>query len=346
MADLVYVPEHVLAEKVFAALSAAGADESSAQSATHAMLHASRLGIDSHGVRLTAHYAARMQTGRINPRPDMQARKTAAGSAMLDADNGLGHAAAYAAMGLACELAQEAGIGAVGVVRSSHFGAAGAYALAGAEAGFVAFSTTNADSLVGLHGGKPAFHGTNPLAFAAPVAGEKPWLLDMATSSIPFNRVHLARTLGRTLPDGVAMDESGAVTRDPKETKSLIPLGGEDYGYKGAALAGVATLFSAILTGGEIDPEMLPMFRKGGRGDESTPRNLGHFCLAIDPDRFVGRALYDAAIKRYRDALRAVPAREGERVMAPGDREWATEAERARTGIPIDPETAAFLGVG
>ena len=31
-------------------------------------------------------------------------------------------------------------------------------------------------------------------------------------------------------------------------------------------------------------------------------------------------------------------------VMAPGDREWRVEAERERDGIPVDPETAAFLG--
>ena len=31
-------------------------------------------------------------------------------------------------------------------------------------------------------------------------------------------------------------------------------------------------------------------------------------------------------------------------VLAPGDREWAIAAERERTGIPLDPETAKFLG--
>ena len=67
------------------------------------MLHASRLGIDSHGVRLTAHYVAMMRSGRINPRPQRKVHNTGAAVAMIDADNGLGHAAAYAAMELACE---------------------------------------------------------------------------------------------------------------------------------------------------------------------------------------------------------------------------------------------------
>ena len=52
MNDIVLVPEHSLEGRTFAALRDAGADERSARAATRAMMHASRLGIDSHGVRL------------------------------------------------------------------------------------------------------------------------------------------------------------------------------------------------------------------------------------------------------------------------------------------------------
>ena len=128
--DLIFAPLDQLYTQTFAGLRNAGADEASAGAATRAMLHASRLGIDSHGVRLALHYARVLRRGRVNPTPKMQIRRTALGSAVLDADNGLGHAAGYAAMELACSLAKEAGVGAVGVINSSHFGAAGAYALA------------------------------------------------------------------------------------------------------------------------------------------------------------------------------------------------------------------------
>lgn len=42
--------------------------------------------------------------------------------------------------------------------------------------------------------------------------------------------------------------------------------------------------------------------------------------------------------------FRTAPARNGETVMAPGDREWRVEAERVRDGIPLDPDTARFPG--
>jgi ureidoglycolate dehydrogenase (NAD+) len=333
----------LLEERVAAALRHAGASEPSLAAATSAMLHASRVGVDSHGVRLTEHYCAMLAGGRLNKNPQIKVDIRAAGSAMLDGDDGLGHYAAYKAVDVGIELAQKSGVGAVGIAHSSHLGAAGAYALAGAERGFVTFATTNTDSMVALFDGAARFHGTNPLAFAAPVPGSKPWLLDMATSSIPMNRVLLHRSLDEPLPAGVAADKTGAGTIDPHLVEMLLPLGGAEYGYKGAALAGVATLFSALLTGTTLDGDFIPMY---GGDDVSTPRNMGHFVLVVDPDKFVGRDMFGMMITRYLASLRSAPVRPGaERVMAPGDREWEEMAQRDIDGVPVDPDTVRFLGL-
>ena len=331
-----------LARRLRRALTGAGASEGSADSAVRALMHASRIGVDSHGARLAPHYAAVLGSGRVNPRPEVRVTRKAAAVAVVDGDDGLGHHAAYRAMEEAVAIAREAGVGAVGVVRSSHFGAAGAYVMAAAEAGMVGFATTNADSAVTLFGGRAPFHGTNPLAFAAPSGGARPWLIDMATSSISFNRVLLYRVLGNGLPPAVAADAEGAPTRDPNEVRMLLPLGGADFGFKGAALAGVATVLSAVLQGATLDHAMIPMV---GGADMATPRGMGQFCLAIDPAFFGGREVFESGMRAYLAALRASPAREGEEVMAPGDREWRVEAERERDGIPIDRQTAAFLGL-
>ena len=334
--------ETLLAERVEMRLAEAGASDASRAAATRAMLHASLVGVDSHGVRLTGHYCRMLAGGRLSKDPQLGVDKRGAGSAMVDGADGLGHYAAYKAVEVGMELAREAGVGAVGIKNSSHLGAAGAYALAGAEEGFVTFATTNTDSMVALFDGAQKFHGTNPLAFAAPVPGARPWLLDMATSSIPLNRVLLHRSLDKELPAGVAATPDGEMTTDPHEADMLLPLGGTDYGYKGAALAGVATLFSALLTGTTLDPDFIPMY---GGDDISTPRNMGHFVLVIDPDKFAGRAAFGAAITTYLAALRGSPVREGGRVMAPGDREWEELDRRRAQGIPVDPDTVAFLGL-
>ncbi len=339
---VVLVPYADLAKSTAAALQKAGADDASTEATTRALMHASLLGVDSHGVRLATHYCKVLQTGRVNGRPTLTTSRTGPATAMVDADNALGPVGSYRAIDLACEIAAETGIAAVGVVRSSHYGAAGAYALAGAERGFFTFSTTNADSLVGVFDGAKAFHGTNPLAFGAPMPqGTRPWLLDMATSAVPLNRVYLYRNLDRTLPDNVAADDTGKPVTDPHAVEMLLPLGAA-FGFKGAGLAGVASILAGALTGGAMDHEMLSMTR--GK-DWSTPRNLGHFFFCIDPDRFAGRAAYEAAMQSYLAALRAVPPSGTGRVMAPGDREWDEADKRRREGIPVDLETAEFLGV-
>lgn len=337
-----YVQRDRLAQLALAALRDAGASEDSADAAVRAMMHASLIGVDSHGVRLTEHYCKMLQGGRLNRQPQIRIRRTAASSAMLDADNGLGHYAAYAAVKTGIEIARDAGVAGVGIEHSSHLGAAGAYAFAGAEQGFITFATTNTDAMVALHGGAGRFHGTNPLSFAAPVPNSRPWLVDMATSSIPMNRVLLNRSLGKELPAGVAADESGAMTTDPHQAEMLLPLGGEEYGFKGAALAGVATMFSALLTGTTLDPDFIPMY---GTDNIKDPRNMGHFILVIDPEKFIGGALFGAAITNYLELLRGAKQKEGGVVMAPGDREWAEMDRREREGIPVDPDTAKFLKV-
>lgn len=333
----------VLEQTVATRLREAGASDASLAAATRAMLHASMVGVDSHGVRLTEHYCNMLRGGRLKKNPQLKVEIRAAGSAMVDGDDGLGHYAAYRAVEVGIELARTAGVGAVGIAHSSHLGAAGAYALAGAEQGFVTFATTNTDSMVALFDGASKFHGTNPLAFAAPVPDSKPWLLDMATSSIPMNRVLLHRSLGLELPAGIAADKNGLPVTDPDQVEMLLPLGGADYGYKGAALAGVATLFSALLTGTTLDTDFIPMY---GGGDVSTPRNMGHFVLVIDPDKFVGREMFGMMMTRYLASLRGAAVRPGaERVMAPGDREWDEVARREAEGVPVDPDTVRFLGL-
>nr|WP_200372090.1 Ldh family oxidoreductase [Rhodovibrio salinarum] len=316
-------------------LSATGADDASAETATRAMLHASRLGVDSHGVRLLNHYVTAMAGGRVNPRPQLAFHDGGGAVATLDADDAHGARATYAAMARAVDRASTQGIGAVGIRNSSHFGPAGAYAMAAADAGMIGVTVCNSDSFVRLHDGASRFHGTNPIACAVPLAEQRPWLLDMASSAIPYNRVQLYRSLGQELPAETCSDAHGEDTRDPDQAEMLAPLGGA-FGFKGAGLAGMIEVLSAVVTGMNLSFEIAPM----GGPDFSTPRGLGAFVLALRPDAFVDRATFDAGMRRYLNALRASPARSSARVMAPGDREWAEADRRDTAGVPLDPVTA------
>jgi ureidoglycolate dehydrogenase (NAD+) len=313
------------------ALIAAGTDPEAARSVAAALTETSLRGVDSHGIRLLLHYAKVVRTGRINPKPQLSFIRTGPGTGIVDGDNGFGHHASVFAMNRAADLVQESGIAAVSVINSSHFGSAGSYVLQAATRGYVALGMCNSDSFVLPHDGLQPFHGTNPLAFAAPVSGARPLLMDMATSVIPWNRVQDLMNEGLPLPADVAVDSNGSQTLEPDRSAALLPLGGIRYGYKGAALASMVEVLSAIITG---MPHCSRLPAMAGP-DLTTHRRLGHFFIAIDPARFVSPEIYNLAMGAYLRDLRSQQGREGMKIMAPGDREWMVEEERQLLGIPV-----------
>ncbi len=318
-------------EFVASALKAVGTRSQSAVVVADVLTETSLRGVDSHGIRLLPHYVRVAEHGRVSAAATPTFQKTGPAAGTVDAANGFGHPASYLAVDEAMQLAQRSGVACVSVTRSSHFGAAGCYALRAAAQGFVALCTCNSDSFVLPHDGLQPFHGTNPLAFAAPVPGEQPFLLDMATSVIPWNRVQDLRHEGREMPPDVSVDAQGQPTLDPERSAALLPLGGTQYGYKGAGLAAMAEILSAVLTGMPHCSRILPMTGP----DLSTPRHLGHFFIVIDPRRLVSPETYDRGMLSYLGDLRDQPARADRRVMAPGDREWSVAEQRGEHGIPI-----------
>lgn len=322
-----------------AVLIAADTDPDTAHSVATALTETSLRGVESHGIRLLLHYAKVVQTGRINPKPRLSFTRTGPGTGIVDGDHGFGHHASFFAMDRVMALAQESGIAAVSVINSSHFGSAGCYALRAAERGYVALGVCNSDSFVLPHDGLQPFHGTNPLAFAAPISGARPFLVDMATSVIPWNRVQDLMNEGLPLPPDVAVDSNGKQTLDPARSAALLPLGGICYGYKGAALASMIEVLSAIITGMPYCSQLPGM----AGPDLSTHRRLGHFFIVIDLYRFVSLEMYSMAMEAYLRELRSQPGRQGVKVMAPGDREWAIEEQRRRQGIPIADQLKSDL---
>lgn len=317
---------------VASCLQQAGADQPSTDAVSRSLVGASTRGVDSHGIRLLPHYVTALAGGRINGSPKLTYERLSAGTGRLDADDGFGHLAGYRAIEEGMRLAEESGLGAVTVVNSSHFGAAGSYTLAAAESGYMAMAVSNSDKLVLPFDGVRAFHGTNPFSFAAPLAGERPFLIDMATSSIPLNRVLQYRAVNRPLPPAVAVDQHGAMTTDAGAAAALLPVGGADYGYKGAALAAFCEVLSAALTGMGFSHQLLSM----AGPDYSTRRHLGHFFLVMKVQAFIDPQFYREHLTAYLQELRSQPAIPGTRVMAAGDREWTEEQARLATGIPID----------
>ena len=305
-------------------LTSTGCEEESAHATTWAMLHASLLGVDSHGIRLLPFYADCLRGGICKPRPNITVSHPRRSAVLVDADDGLGHLPTYRAMDEACAIARETGIGMGAVINSTHFGAAGAYALAAADSGFIGFATCNSGAFVVPFGGNKPIHGTSPIALAAPLEGGEGFLLDMATSSVPWNKVMRYRTEGITLPPDVALDADGNYTTDPFAAICLGPLGGEGFGFKGAALAGLAEVLGGMLTGMRLSIEQSGILL----GDTK----VGHFVMAIDPSTFVPAKTFAERHASYLEGFKAQPG-----TMPAGGPEWARRRARSEKGIPLPP---------
>jgi ureidoglycolate dehydrogenase (NAD+) len=243
-------------------------------------------------------------------------------------DQGQGIVVAHRANTVAMELAQTSGIGAVGVSDSSHCGAMALYTRAAASSGYVALAFTHADSIAAPHGGHKPFLGTNPISMAFPRANHDPVCLDMATTSIPWNRVMNARREGAAVPPGVAVDAEGLTTTDAQQVRALTPLGGQEFGHKGYALALVIDLLCGPLNGNPFGSQIPPMFT-----DLDAPRKLGAFLIVIDPMRFAGGPQLAEVVQAMAMTLATEPGAP----QMPGDPELAAQAQRKELGIPVEP---------
>lgn len=295
------------------------------------LVQTSLWGIDSHGIGRLPHYFERLTRASIKVRPDISVQHTGPATAQVHGDRGHGIVVAHRAAGVAAELARTAGVGAVGVSDSSHCGAMALYTRPAARAGLIAIAFTHADAMAAPHGGMRAFFGTNPIAIACPRAGHEPVCLDMATTSIPFNRVMNARREGHPLPAGVAIDGDGRPTTDAQAARALTPLGGSEYGYKGYGLALMIDLLCGPLNGNPWGPTISNMFTA-----LDEPRHLGAFFLMLDPQRFAGGPTLAGTVERIALALAAEPGGP----LMPGDPEVRSDAERRVAGIPVEPVLA------
>jgi LDH2 family malate/lactate/ureidoglycolate dehydrogenase len=317
-----------------ALLAASGLEDAHAASVARTLVWTSLRGVDSHGVARVPVYAERLRSGVLNTRPRPQVVRRDGAVALVDGDHGPGQVAALAATDLSIALAREFGVGIVSVRRSGHYGAAGYYAIRAAEAGLVGISMTNTEPLVIPYGGADAALGTNPIAFAAPTP-DGVFNLDMATSQVAMNKVFNARSEGRAIPEGWGVDERGEPTTDPNAAVFGVPLGG----YKGYGLALMVEVLCGVLAGAGVRGGVGNLYSGG-----QEQQNSGHFHLALDPERTVGRDAFAGMLGGLLDELRAIPPAPGfDAVLVAGDPEDRARAERERTGIPIEPALWARL---
>jgi LDH2 family malate/lactate/ureidoglycolate dehydrogenase len=323
-----------------------------AADAADVLVWASLCGIDTHGVRnLKDHYVDDLADGRINCEPRFRIEHETPVSARTDGDNGLGLVAACWAMRYAINKAAESGICLVTMHNSHHFGAAGYYPLMAVAHDMIGISMTgflftweNQYGVPPTFGAQPLL-STNPLSFAFPTHTEPPFLLDMATSVVAFNRILMMNQLGKSIPLGWGLDSDGRPTTDPAAARQVLPLGGtrELGSHKGYGLALVVEVLCAVLSGGWFDS-----FTDGLAGEKGqfaygrfanrpyTQKRGAHFLGAIRVDAFREADDFKKGLDAMIQTIHASrPAPGHDRIYVPGEIEHETAQKRRREGIPL-----------
>lgn len=285
-----------------------------------------RDGAISHGIFRIPGYLASLDTGWVDGRAEPEITVVSPSFIRIDARNGFAQPAlAIAAEAIATAL-DTTGIAVVATRNSHHFSALWPDVEPYARQGLMAITFVNGLANVVPYGGHAPVYGTNPIAFATPVAGADPLVVDQATSVMANGEVRLHALANRSLPEGTGVDSSGTPSTDPHAVLAggaLNTFGG----YKGSSIALMVELMAGALTGGQLSFE-------NDFGDcvgAQTPK-AGQLLIVIDPERggnndFAKRVglLCDRLIDAGQERL-------------PGARRYENRRNADLIGIPLAPE--------
>jgi len=227
-------------------------------------------------------------------------------------------------MGRAMEIAEEHGIGVLGLRNTNHWMRAGTYAWQAAEAGFLAGCFTNTEPNLPPWGSAEPKLGNNPLAIAIPRANGRHVLFDGAMSQFSYGALETAVRRGERLPVPGGFSRTGEITDDPGEileSKRALPIGF----WKGAGLSLVLDLLATTLVAGRSTCDL---------GAQAGEYGVSQVFLAFSK-HLIGSAAR-RQIERVLMDLHMAQAESEQAIRYPGERLLAIRAENLDQGVPVD----------
>ncbi len=330
-----------LARFTIMAMRKAGLSEEHAQITADVLVTTDTWGTFTHGTKQLRFLLRNLRDGRLDATAAPSIAREGPSWAIVDGHYAMPMVTSCVAMRLAIEKASATGMAYVGVVRSSHFGAAGYYAVMAALQGMIGLSMCNVTPGVTVPGSRGSVLGTNPIAYAVPCEPGRPVFLDIATSTVSASKVYAAAALGKPIPDTWMVDDEGQPTTDPvgyPERGALLPMAG----HKGYGLALLVEVLSGALTGAGMRDEV-----KAWVLEPAEPANQGHAFIALDAQAIMPGAEFLQRMDWLAEGIRSAPkARGAERIYLPGEMEWERRQAALTQGMRLPPDvTASLLGL-
>ncbi|MCZ4088796.1 Ldh family oxidoreductase [Sinorhizobium psoraleae] len=312
-------------------LKATGLREDLAGDMTHIMIESDLMGHRTHGLAMLPTYLDRLGKDLIRKDGDITVVRETASTLNWQAHRLPG---AYVVRRAICALYEKITSEPVitaSIANCSHIGSLQAYLEEPARRGYLCLMmvTDPGVASVAPFGGRDPVLTSNPIAAAIPTHGD-PILIDQCTSLVSNAQVQSADRSkplpGRWVVDnaGRPTDDPNALTADPPGT--IMPLGGEDFGYKGFGFGIMVEAFALALSGhGRLIPKQ--------RGAQ------GVFLQLIDPAAFSGR---DAFLAETTDFVRRCkasrPAEGAKGIRLPGERAMSEKRRQLHGGLEMPDE--------
>ena len=305
-----------------------GVPEEEAEIIANSLVQADRRGVFSHGVVCLPRYAGLMRSGMMRTAESHEVTRRLGAVEVWDGKRSSGQVLGHRAMTRAMEMAKECGVGIVAVYHGNHFGAGAYYAMLAQAQGMIGIAASTGSPTMAPWGGMDKCLGNNPVAVAVPAREHGPVVLDMAPSVVALGKLILAQKLGKSIPEGWALDKDGRPTTDPAAGRagSLVPIGGA----KGSGLAIMVDVLCGILSGGPYGPHLHDLYVM----DE--PQGVSHFLGAIDIAHFIEPAAFKSALSAMSREIKALKKADGvEEIFLPGERSGRKAEENAANGIEV-----------
>jgi (2R)-3-sulfolactate dehydrogenase (NADP+) len=253
---------------------AVGASPAQAESLARATVAAEAIGRRAVGFAHLPDYLDGFRTGRIARDAEPVLDSPLPALIACDAKGGLAQYGFDLAFDDLCRRAETFGVALFALGHGFTSGEVGYYPRRFAERGLVAYAAANGPALITAPGaGAKAVYCTNPFAFAAPVAGGPPLLIDQSSSAAAFVELRRRADAGESLPEGWAVDGEGHPTTDARAALrgALLAFGGA----RGANIALMVETLAAGVAGGNWSLDAPPF----DRGADSP--GAGLFVCAI-----------------------------------------------------------------
>ena len=287
-------------------------------------------GIYSHGTNRVARFVDYIQKGWVDVNAEPTLEHEFGAIRVYNGNMGPGILNALYGCDRAMELADQYGIGMVGLKNTTHWMRGGTYGLYAARKGYVAILWTNTEACMPPWGGKECRLGNNPFVMAAPGPDGGPALmLDMAISQYAYGKLQVTRLAGKKLPFPGGFDKDGNLTDDPgaiEESMRILPIG---Y-WKGSSFAFMLDILGSILADG-VGAVDLDANTKGSCG------GCSQVMILIDPKKVGSAATMGETIRRAAEYLkRAELSEHSTGIMAPGEDYVKFNSDHDKNGIFVD----------